>query len=239
VTHHSLLALLMNRQVCSLLLTFAIFTVLPIYEKTVMANSVRKSLEPTTEEVTFTNEQDILAGTLYLPKEEIPCPAVVLLTGSNRGPRGPLLLRIAKHFAQHGIAVLHYDSAGTGRSTGNTALQSRDDRAREAISAIRLLREQRDIDPQRAGIWGAREGASIALLTAATYSQEVSFVIPVSGGVQDGASTFEQTYYSAEKFAYAHNLTLDEMQKIVTFEQVSVAVLTGLDILEWDQSGRT
>lgn len=186
------------------------------------------------EEITFANEQDVLAGTLYSPKEGKRCPAVVLLTGSNRGPRGPLLLRIAKHFAQHGIAVLHYDSAGTGRSTGNTVFQSRDARAREAISAVRFLRKQPNCNPKRIGIWGASEGASIALLTAATYGQEVSFVIPVSGGVQVGGSSFEQTYHSAEKFAYAHHLTLEEMQKIVTFEQVAFAFLSGLDILDWN-----
>ncbi|MHC4476477.1 MAG: alpha/beta hydrolase family protein [Planctomycetota bacterium] len=187
------------------------------------------------EEVTFANEQDVLAGTLYSPKEGKPCPAVVLLTGSNRGPRGPLLSRIAQHFAQCGIAVLHYDSAGTGHSTGNTLLQSRDDRAREAISAVRFLRKQRSVNPKQIGLWGGSEGASIALLTAAIYGQEVSFVIPVSGGVGvGGGSSFEQTYYAAERFVHARMLTMDDMQKIVTFEQLTLAFLTGLDILEWD-----
>ena len=187
------------------------------------------------KEVTFANEQNVLAGTLYSPKEGKPCPAVVLLTGSNRGPRGPLLSRIAQHFGQHGIAVLHYDSAGTGHSTGNTVLQSRDDRAREAISAVRFLRKQHNINPKQIGLWGGSEGASIALLAAATYGQEVSFVIPVSGGVGvGGGSIFEQTYYTAERFVYAQKLTLDDMQKIVTFEQILYAFLTGLDILEWN-----
>ena len=186
------------------------------------------------KEVTFANEQDVLAGTLYLPKEGKPCPAVVLLTGSGRNPRGPLLSRIAHHSAQHEVAVLHYDSAGTGHSTGNAVLQSRDDRAREAISAVRFLRKQSNINPKQIGLWGGSEGAAIALLTAATYGQEVSFIIPVSGGVQAGGSILEQTYYTAERFVYAHNLTLDDMQKIVTFEQILYVFLTGLDILEWD-----
>jgi pimeloyl-ACP methyl ester carboxylesterase len=225
MAHHSLLALLISRQAFSLLLIFTFLTVLPIHEQTVIDNSERTSSEPTTEEVTFINKEDVLAGTLYSPKEGDPCPAVVLLTGSNRGPRGPLLRR---------IAVLHYDSAGTGRSTGNASLQSRDDRAHEAISAIRFLRTQQSIDPNHVGLWGASEGASIAFLTAATYGQEVSFVIPVSGGVQTGGSIFEQTYHSTEKFAYANNLTLDEMLKIVTLEQLSYAFFGGLDILDWN-----
>jgi pimeloyl-ACP methyl ester carboxylesterase len=230
----TLLAGSMTRHVRWVLLTCAVLMLLPIHANAVLANSDAKSLEPTTEEVTFANERDVLAGTLYLPRDVEPCPAVVLLTGSNRGARGPLLARIAQHFARNGIAVLHYDSAGTGKSTGNTLLQSRADRAREAASAVRFLGTKRGIDPQHIGLWGGSEGASIALLAAAMYPREVSFAIPVSGGVGvGGGSVFEQMYHAAECFAVDHNLTLDEMRKIVTFEQLSYVFLTGLNILEW------
>ncbi len=231
MARRTLLAGSMKRHVCSVLLTYAVLTLLPIYTNTVMANSETKSLEPTTEEVTFANGKDVLAGTLYLPKQVEPCPAVVLLTGSNRGARGPLLAKIAQHFARNGIAVLHYDSAGTGKSTGNTLLQSRADRAREAAEAIRFLRTKRGIDPRHIGLWGGSEGASIALLAGALYPQDVSFVVPVSGPI--GGSLFEGIYHSAECFAADHHLTLDEMQKIVTFEQLCYVFLTGLDMLEW------
>lgn len=228
------LAVSIERHVRLLLLIYAVLMPLPIPADTAVANSETKSLEPTTEEVTFANETDVLAGTLYLPREVEPCPAVVLLTGSNRGPRGPLLARIANHFALNGIAVLHYDSPGTGKSTGNTMLQSRADRAREAVEAIRFLRTKRRIDPEHIGLWGGSEGASIALLAAALYPEEVSFVVPISGGVGvGGGSVFEQMYHAAECFAVDHDLTLDEMQKIVTFEQLCYVFLAGLNILEW------
>ncbi|MHC4121699.1 MAG: alpha/beta hydrolase family protein [Planctomycetota bacterium] len=222
-----------NRLVCLLLLAFALLTVVLIRDNTAIAKSKPSRLELTTEEITFTNKEDVLAGTLYLPPKK-SCPAVVLITGSNRGPRGPLLLRIAEHFVQHGVSVLHYDSPGTGKSIGNTLLQSRDDRAAEAISAIRYLRTQRGIDPNHVGLWGGSEGASIVLLAAATHPQEVSFVIPVSGGVGvGGGSIFEQMYHTAECFAVDRDLTMDQMQKILTFEQLAYVFLTGLDILEW------
>ena len=233
MAHHSLPALLINRQAFSLLLIIAFLTVLPIHEKNVIANSETTSLEPTIEEVTFTNKEDVLASTLYLPREK-SCPAVILITGSNRGPRGPLLARIAEYFVQHGVAVLHYDSPGTGKSTGNTILQSRDDRAHEAISAIRFLRTKQSIDPNHVGLWGGSEGASIVLLAAATYPEEVSFVIPVSGGVGvGGGSIFENMNHAAECFAVDNNLTIDEMHKIVTFEQLTYVFLTRLNLLEW------
>ncbi len=231
MARRTLLANSMKRHVCSVLLTYAVLTLLPIYANTVMANSETKSVEPTTEEVTFANGKDVLAGTLYRPREAEPCPAVVLLTGSNRGARGPLLAKIAQHFARHGIAVLHYDSAGTGTSTGNTLLQSRADRAREGAAAIRFLRTKRGIDPQHIGLWGGSEGASIALLAAALYPQEVSFVVPVSGHI--GGSLFEGIWHASECFAADHHLTWDDMQKMVTFEQLCYVFLTGLNMLEW------
>jgi pimeloyl-ACP methyl ester carboxylesterase len=231
MARRTLLAVSIERHVRLILLTYAVLALLPIHANAVIANSETKSLEPTTEEVTFANEKDVLAGTLYLPREVESCPAVVLLTGSNRGPRGPLLARIAKHFARNGIAVLHYDSPGTGKSTGNTLLQSRADRAHEAAEAIRFLRTKRGIDPKHIGLWGGSEGASIALLAAAMYPQDVSFVVPVSGGV--GGSLFEGMHHSAECFAVDHDLTLDEMQKILTFEQLTYVFLTGLNMLEW------
>lgn len=234
MTRRTLLAVPIERHIGLVWLTCAVLTLLLIPANAVMANSETKSAEPTTEEVTFPDENNVLAGTLYRPREPEPCPAVVLLTGSNRGPRGPLLARIAQHFARNGIAVLHYDSAGTGKSTGNTLLQSRADRAHEAAQAIRFLRTKAGIDPRHIGLWGGSEGASIALLAAAMYPQEVAFVVPVSGGVGiGGGSVFEQMYHAAECFAVDHGLTLDEMQKIVTFEQLSYVFLTGLNIVEW------
>jgi pimeloyl-ACP methyl ester carboxylesterase len=221
----------MKRHVHSVLLPYTVLVLLPLHANAAMANAETKSLEPTTEEVTFANERDVLAGTLYRPREAEACPAVVLLTGSNRGARGPLLARIARHFARNGIAVLHYDSAGTGKSTGNTMLQSRADRAREAASAVRFLRTKRGIDPRHIGLWGGSEGASIALLAAALYPQEVSFVVPVSGPI--GGSLFEGIWHASECFAVDHNLTLDDMQKMVTFEQLCYVFLTGLNIVEW------
>ncbi len=226
----------MRKRILLVAVFFLLASVLLAIDEDVLSTNLEvQNARFMTKEVTFVNKQNVLAGTLYLPKEKDPCPAVVLLTGSGRNPRGPLLSRIAQNFAQHGIAVLHYDSAGTGHSTGNAVLQSRDDRALEAISAIRFLRKQPNIiNPKQIGLWGGSEGAAIALLTAATYGQEVSFIIPVSGGVQAGGSILEQTYYTAERFVYAHKLTPEDMQRIVTFEQLMYAFLTGLDILEWD-----
>ncbi len=183
------------------------------------------------EEVTFANKPDVLAGTLYVPKQGGPFPAVVLLTGSNRSHRGILLSRIGQHFAKHGVAVLHYDSPGTGKSTGNALAQTLDDRAREAISGVRFLRGRPNINAEQVGIWGTSEGAAVALLTAVTFAKDVPFVIAISGGLHSGG--FEQVYYSAERFVYAHKRPLEDMHRIVTFSQLMYAFLAKRDVLEW------
>ena len=220
-----------RRQLLILLLLAVLACLLATDDEAMTADLETQNARLKAEEVTFANGPDVLAGTLYVPEEGGPFPAVVLLTGSNRGPRGPFLARIAQHFTTHGIVVLHYDSPGTGQSTGNTLLQSRDDRAQEAMRAVRFLRSQPNINPECVGIWGASEGAMVALLTAATCAEDLSFVIAISGGV--GTGGFQQSYYSAERFVYAHNLPLDDMQKIVTFEQLMFAFLARRDVLEW------
>src|SRR5437588_6171089 len=68
------------------------------------------------EEVTFSNGNVTLAGTLTLPLTKGPHPAVVLISGSDGGTRwrGGL----PQFFAQHGIAALSSDKRGYGPSNG-------------------------------------------------------------------------------------------------------------------------
>ena len=68
------------------------------------------------EEVTFSNAEITLAGTLTLPDAPTRHPAVVLLQGSGPLNRDeevfgmkPFVI-IADFFARNGIAVLRYDS---------------------------------------------------------------------------------------------------------------------------------
>jgi len=98
-----------------------------------------KELDPQEEEIHFVNGQTILEGTLFWPDARSDCPAVIILAGSDRSRRGPLRMAIAKHFADHNVAALVYDSPGTGSSSGNALFQSHDDRVVEALSAVAYL----------------------------------------------------------------------------------------------------
>ncbi|NQU49112.1 MAG: alpha/beta hydrolase [Planctomycetes bacterium] len=182
------------------------------------------------QEIQFKNGHDLLAGTLYSPASKTNAPAVVLLAGSDRSKRGGLKNFIAKYFADHGIAALTYDSPGTGASSGNALLQTSADRVAEALSAVTFLKRQKGIQPQAVGIFGGSEGANIALLAGAN-SDEVGFVIPVSGSL--GVSILDVLRYSAEKKGYAEGLSPQQILQVITFKELAFALLSGVELVEW------
>lgn len=181
-------------------------------------------------EVRFADGDIQLGGTVYRPQSGKACAAVVILGGGDRSARGPLKIGIAKHFAAHGVAALVYDSPGTGASAGNALLQSRDDRAREAVSAARYLRSLSDVPARAVGVFGGSEGADIAVMAAASDA-DIAFVIAVSGAF--GGSTIDIMRYAAEKKGYDRGLGADDIAKAVTFKEIAFAFLSGLDIVEW------
>lgn len=184
----------------------------------------------TTEEIQFTDGAAVLAGTLYLPQGEPARPALVVITGSDRSARTPLRKAIGREFANRGIAALVYDSPGTGSSSGNAMMQSRQDRAAEALAAVYYLRGRNDIAAGSVGLYGVSEGADVILIAAAQDPQ-LAFAIPVSASV--GGSLFEMMSYSAEKKGYEQGLTPEEIAQATTFKEAITALFTGREIVEW------
>lgn len=184
----------------------------------------------TTEEILFSNCATELAGTLYKPPGESPYPALVVVTGSDRSARTPIRRAIGREFADRGVGTLVYDSPGTGSSTGNALMQNREDRAGEALAAVRYLRDRADIDDGAVGLCGVSEGADVILIAAARDSQ-LAFAIPVSASA--GGSLFELMSYSAEKKGYQQGLTPEEIAQAITFKEAITALLSGREIVEW------
>jgi dipeptidyl aminopeptidase/acylaminoacyl peptidase len=154
------------------------------------------ALHPVTlVEVEFLDGQTRLAGTLYQPESDTARPALALLGGSDRGPRGRMKDQLARAFSGGGVAVLTYDSPGTGRSGGCALFQTRRDRAREGLAAVRFLRSFDGIDPGRVGICGGSEGAGVALL-AAGMDPDIAFAIAISGAF--GMSSMDISRYRIE-----------------------------------------
>ena len=130
------------------------------------------------EEVSFTNGDVTLSGTLLLPNGREKNPAVVLVHGSSPNER-TTYRSWARHFAENGIAALIYDKRGSGKSTGNTRAASMENLADDALAGIKMLKLRREIDAGKVGIAGHSQGGWIAPLAAAR-SGDVAFVI-VSG----------------------------------------------------------
>lgn len=143
------------------------------------------------EEVTFSNGDVALAGTLLLPIGQTKkTPAVVLVHGSSPNER-TTYKSWARRFADNGIAALVYDKRGSGGSTGNTRAASMENLADDAIGGVKMLRLRSDIDADRVGIAGHSQGGWIAPLAAARTS-DVAFVI-VSGAA--AVTPAEQSIY--------------------------------------------
>ena len=105
------------------------------------------------EEVSFRNGDVTLSGTLLLPLTKEPHTAVVFLHGA--GAEGRFASRfLAEHFTRYGIAALIYDKRGVGKSTGDWRRSDFSDLAEDAIAAVCLLQQRKEINPQQIGIYG-------------------------------------------------------------------------------------
>ncbi|MDW8329819.1 MAG: alpha/beta fold hydrolase [Candidatus Bipolaricaulota bacterium] len=141
------------------------------------------------EEVIFANPSAAiqLAGTLTLPKEKGPFPAVVLISGSGQQDRDETVfghrpfLVLADHLTRQGIAVLRYDDRGVGKSTGDPTRATSADFATDALAAVRYLQTRKEIDPKKIGLIGHSEGGLIAPLVAVQAPGEIAFIVLLAG----------------------------------------------------------
>ncbi|MBO4813814.1 MAG: alpha/beta fold hydrolase [Muribaculaceae bacterium] len=168
-----------------------------------------------TEDVTFSHDGVTLAGTLTKPTEGAKHPAVVLVTGSGPQDRNETIMRhkpflvIADYLTRQGIAVLRYDDRGVGRSSIATGFETTLDLAQDAMAAVRYLRGRDDIDASKVGIIGHSEGGLIAMINAAEYPKEVSFIASLAGPAIKG-----------KDMMIAQNLMIMESQGMVPTEQM-------------------
>lgn len=154
--------------------------------------AAQETLEPPGFEehsVEFRNQAVTLAGTLLLPRTELSVPATVFVHGAGRQTREPYR-EVAEYFASQGIAALIYDKRGVGQSSG--AYESHEpyeNLVNDALAAIDFLKQRREVNGSRIGIWGLSQGAYISA-TAASRSEDVQFVVAAGASVADGALYF-------------------------------------------------
>jgi alpha-beta hydrolase superfamily lysophospholipase len=130
-----------------------------------------------TEDVTFTNGDVRLSGTLCLPPGKAPHPGVVLIHGSGPESRWGTIRHIADRFARAGIAVLIYDKRGSGESGGDWRTASYDDLAHDVLAGVRLLARTPGVDSRRIGLLGHSQGGAVAPLVAKLDRSAIAFVV--------------------------------------------------------------
>jgi uncharacterized protein len=135
--------------------------------------------------VEFHNKDVKLAGSLLLPRSDVPVSAVVFVHGAGPQTRESYR-KLGEYFASQGIAALIYDKRGTGQSGG--AYESRapyENLVNDALASVDLLKQRSEIAPSKIGLWGLSQGASISA-AAASRSEDIQFIVAVGASVSDG-----------------------------------------------------
>jgi len=181
------------------------------------------------EEVSYENKDGgiKIAGTLTLPKEGGPFPAVLLITGSGPQDRNEELLChkpflvLADYLTRRGIAVLRVDDRGVGGTTGKPMESTIDDHASDALAGVAYLKSRQEIDAKKIGLIGHSEGGLVAP-AAAVRSSDVAFIVLLAG---TGVVGEEILYRQGELIAVASGASAEAAAKNNEVQKKLFAVL--------------
>lgn len=169
------------------------------------------------EEVSFSNGDAVLKGTLTLPETySRETPVLIMITGSGLQNRDEEIFDhkpfavIADVLARNGVASLRYDDRGYGESTGDVVNCTTEDLKNDAMSGIDLLRQRFN----KVGVLGHSEGGTIAFMLGA--ENKVDFIVSLAGMVISGKETLlDQNRYSLSQAGYPQPV-VDEYCEILT-----------------------
>lgn len=175
------------------------------------------------DQVKFSVNDKELDGILTHPASEAPHPAIVLLHGADRsGKDDPYYTEHAKNLVRSGFAVLRYDGPGWGGgASGNSGFETLEYRTEEALAAVKYLQSRSDIKANAVGLWGVSQGGWICQM-AATASDDVAFIIPVSG---PGVTPAEQEVYRVEAESRAAGFEQNEIARAVLMRRLMVDIV--------------
>lgn len=186
----------------------------------------------------FDDRELRLAGTVHMPEGAAVAAGLVFLHGSGPATRADWS-DWAVRLADDGIATLRYDKLGCGESEGDWTTQSFDDRAHEALAALRALRQAIGFPSACIGLLGMSQGGWIAPL-AASFSSEVSFAICLSSA---GVTPIEQETFRIEHHLPAEGFSRDDVAEAMAvfrrrIERIRAAV-TPHEIFDAEAAARS
>jgi len=169
------------------------------------------------EEVIYENREAgiKLTGTLTLPLEGSPSPAVFLITGSGPQDRNETVSGhrpfwvLSDYLTRQGIAVLRVDDRGVGKSTGDFSQATSEDFASDVLAGIEYFKTRKEINPKKIGLIGHSEGGIIAPMVA-VKSPDVAFIVLMAG---TGLTGEEILYLQGALIARAMGVSEEDIAK--------------------------
>ena len=185
-----------------------------------------------TEEVTFSNGDITLNGTLTLPEGwDKNTKAVVMVTGSGQQNRDEEIFDhkpfavIADALARKGIASLRYDDRGWGNKEITFTDFTTDDFKQDAAAGIDLLRRKF----KTVGVIGHSEGGTIALMLAS--EGKTDFVVSLAGMTISGKQTLLNQNIDALRSIGLQEETVEKYSEVIS--DIFDKVAAGQDIDEY------
>lgn len=161
-------------------------------------NQKEESSRVTQEIVRFTNDDVTLEGDLAIPVKDQRVPLVVFVHGSGRVTREDYA-DLSALLNANGYATFRYDKRGVGNS-GDTFVEVGTTNSKERIpllasdaaAAIQVLRERREINPEKIIVMGGSQAGWIIPVVVSLV--DVSSAVIISGPT---VSVGEEIFYSA------------------------------------------
>ncbi|MDR0605662.1 MAG: alpha/beta hydrolase [Bacteroidales bacterium] len=174
------------------------------------------------EEVQFENKSaDItLAGTYTYPATGNNFPVAILISGSGAQNRDEEIFNhrpfhvLADYLSRYGIGVLRYDDRGTGASQGVYHTATLEDFTSDVAAALSYLHSRKEINPQKTGLIGHSEGASIAFMLAGKDTA-LAFIVSMAGATIKGDSLMKLQRYFISKAMNISDKNIMENEQLV------------------------
>ncbi|AIA72022.1 putative exported protein [Pectobacterium atrosepticum SCRI1043] len=127
----------------------------------------------------FPSGQNVLAGSLIVPKGVMSPPIVLIVHGDGAQDRFSEsgYLPLIDQFIDAGIGVFTWDKPGVGESSGDWLNQSMQDRADEAGAALNAVRALPEMDRRKIGFLGFSQAGWVIPSAASQFHPAFSVMV--------------------------------------------------------------
>lgn len=147
------------------------------------------------EPIIFENNGQRIFGTIHVPggDDRALFSVVVMLHGlmGQRIETHQLFVKAARRFASEGILVLRFDFRGCGESEGSFEELTIKGQISDALAAIRLIRQRRDVRSSSIALLGFSLGGAVAASVAGSGNAGVSCLV-----LWSAVADFKRAFYS-------------------------------------------